>query len=267
VASTGNAETAHGAVQHATDGAAHHADKVIDPLHQFEIWSILDIQVAGLNLSFTNSSLWMVIASLVAFGVMWLGTRNAELVPGRMQAASEMLYGIVANMVRDNVGDEGKKYFPIIFALFMFVLFGNVLGMIPGSFTFTSHLAVTFFMAAVIFITVTVIGIVRHGVHFLRLFFPEGAPLWTAFILVPIELVSYFSRPLSLSVRLFANMLVGHMLLKVIGGFAVLMGAAGILPLTLLVGITALEFLVAALQAYVFTILTCIYLHDAIHLH
>ena len=267
MASTGHAEQAHNAAAHAADAAANHGDKVIDPLHQFEIWSILDIQVAGLNLSFTNSSLWMVIAAAVAFGVMWVGLRNASLVPGRMQNVAEMLYGIVANMVRDNVGDEGKKYFPIVFTLFMFLLFGNVLGMIPGSFTFTSHLAVTFFMAAVIFIAVTVIGIVRPGTHFLRLFFPEGAPMWTAAILVPIELVSYLSRPVSLSVRLFANMVVGHTLLKVLGGFAVLMGAAGVLPLALLVPITALEFLVAALQAYVFTILTCIYLHDAIHLH
>lgn len=249
--------------------AAHieHEAKVIDPLHQFEIYPLLDIQIAGFDVSFTNSALWMVIASAVAYSLMRISMRQPELVPGRLQNVGEMMYGIVAGMVRDNVGDEGKKYFPIVFTLFMFVLFGNVLGMIPGSFTFTSHLAVTFFMAAVIFIFVTVLGIVLHGPRFLRLFFPEGAPLWTAFILVPIELVSYLSRPLSLSVRLFANMLVGHMLLKVIGGFAVLMGVAGVLPLALLVGITALEFLVAALQAYVFTILTCIYLHDAIHLH
>jgi F-type H+-transporting ATPase subunit a len=251
--------------QHAEAGA--HPEKVIDPLHQFEIYSILDINIAGYDVSFTNSSLWMVIAAAVAVGIMKLGLRNAELVPSRMQNVAEMLYGIVANMIRDNVGDAGKKYFPIIFTLFLFVLFGNVLGMLPGSFTFTSHLIVTFTMASVIFIAVTVIGVARHGTHFLRLFFPEGAPLWTAAILVPIELVSYLSRPISLSVRLFANMMVGHTLLKVLGGFAILMGAAGILPIALLVGITALEFLVAALQAYVFTILTCIYLHDAIHLH
>lgn len=247
--------------------AVTHDVKVIDPLHQFEIYSILDINIGGLDLSFTNSALWMVIAAVVGYGIMVLGMRNAELVPGRMQNVSEMLYGIVAGMIRENVGDEGRKYFPIIFTLFLFVLFGNVLGMIPGSFTFTSHLIVTFTMAAVIFVVVTIIGIVRHGTHFLRLFFPEGAPAWTAVILVPIELVSYLSRPISLSVRLFANMMVGHTLLKVLGGFAILMGAAGVLPLALLVGITALEFLVAALQAYVFTILTCIYLHDAIHLH
>jgi F-type H+-transporting ATPase subunit a len=248
-------------------GHIEHEAKVIDPLHQFEIHSILDIQVAGFDISFTNSALWMVISAAVGYLLLTFAMRNAELVPGRLQNVGEMLYGIVAGMIRDNIGDEGKKYFPIIFTLFMFVLFGNVLGMIPGSFTFTSHLIVTFTMASVIFVVVTIIGIVRHGWHFLRLFFPEGAPAWTAVILVPIELVSYLSRPISLSVRLFANMMVGHTLLKVLGGFAILMGAAGVLPVALLVGITALEFLVAALQAYVFTILTCIYLHDAIHLH
>ena len=255
---------------HPTEEMVAHVDhqaKAIDPLHQFEIYPILDIQIAGFDVSFTNSALWMVIASLVGYGTMRLGMRDAELVPSRLQNVAEMLYGMVVGMLRDNVGDEGRKYFPVVFTIFMFVLFGNMLGMIPGSFTYTSHLAVTFFMAAVIFIVVTAIGIMRHGLHFLRLFFPEGAPVWTAVILVPIELVSYLSRPVSLAVRLFANMVVGHTLLKVLGGFAVLMGAAGILPLALLVPITALEFLVAALQAYVFTILTCIYLHDAIHLH
>mgnify|MGYP003394290639 CR=1 FL=1 len=239
----------------------------VDPLHQFEIQPILSIHVGGLNLSFTNSALWMAIAAVAAVLLLTLATRNRALVPGRMQNIAEMLYEMIANMLRDNVGPEGRRYFPFIFTLFIFILFGNLLGMLPGSFTFTSHLVVTFAMAAVIFIAVTVIGIALHGAHFLRLFFPEGAPLWTAVILVPVELVSYLSRPVSLSVRLFANMMVGHTLLKVMGGFVVMLGFAGILPLALLVGITALEFLVAVLQAYVFTILTCIYLHDAIHLH
>jgi F-type H+-transporting ATPase subunit a len=239
----------------------------IDPIHQFEIHAIVPINIGGLDLSFTNSSLWMVIAAVLATALLTLSTRGRALVPGRWQSVSEMLYLVVANMVRDNVGSEGRKYFPFIFTLFMFLLIGNVQGMIPGSFTFTSHLIVNFALASVIFVAVTVIGIVRHGAHFLRLFFPEGAPLWTAVILVPIELVSYLSRPISLSVRLFANMLVGHTLLKVMAGFVLLMGIFGVVPLAVLVGITALEFLVAILQAYVFTILTCIYLHDAIHLH
>ena len=239
----------------------------IDPIHQFEIQPIVPIEIGALDLSFTNSSLWMVIAAVITTALLTLSMRGRALVPGRWQSIAEMLYLVVANMVRDNVGSEGRKYFPFIFTLFMFLLIGNVQGMIPGSFTFTSHLIVNFALAAVIFVAVTVIGIMRHGAHFLRLFFPEGAPLWTAVILVPIELVSYLSRPISLSVRLFANMLVGHTLLKVMAGFVLLMGVFGVVPLAVLVGITALEFLVAILQAYVFTILTCIYLHDAIHLH
>jgi F-type H+-transporting ATPase subunit a len=170
-------------------------------------------------------------------------------------------------MLRDNVGQEGRRYFPFIFTLFMFVLFGNLLGMIPGSFTFTSHIIVTFALAAIVFIGVTIIGFWRHGFHYLRMFFPEGAPLATAIILVPIELISYLSRPFSLAVRLFANMTVGHIILKVLGGFVVALGVAGVVPLAFLAGITVLEFFIAILQAYVFTILSCIYLHDAIHMH
>ncbi len=241
------------------------------PLHQFEITPIIPIEVAGTDLSFTNSALFMIIASgLVAVFLIW-SMRKSTLVPGRFQSMAELSYEMVAGMVRDNVGDEGRGYFPFVFTLFMFVLFGNLLGLIPGGFTFTSHIAVTFTMAAIIFLAVTVIGIYRHGFHFLRLFFPEGAPWWTAPILVPIELVSYLSRPISLSVRLFANMTVGHVLLKVIAGFVISLGSIffllGVFPLLALVGITVLEFLVAAIQAYVFAILTCIYLHDAIHLH
>jgi F-type H+-transporting ATPase subunit a len=239
----------------------------INPIHQFEIFRIVPIEIGGLDLSFTNSSLWMVIGAVVSTALLTLSMRGRALVPGRWQSIAEMIYQIVANMVRDNVGSEGRKYFPFVFTLFMFLMAGNLQGLIPGSFTYTSHLIINFALASLIFIAVTIIGIVRHGARFMRLFFPEGAPLWTAVILVPIELVSYLSRPISLSVRLFANMLVGHTLLKVMGGFVVAMGIFGVLPLAALVGITALEFLVAVLQAYVFTILTCIYLHDAIHLH
>lgn len=241
--------------------------KSIDPMHQFVIQPLLDIRIEGLNLSFTNSALWMVIAAACAVLLMSYGMRSRSLVPGRMQNVSEMLYDIVAGMVRTNVGHEGKKYFPFIFTLFMFILFGNLLGMIPIAFTFTSHLVVTFTMAIVIFLAVTAIGIWRHGFGFLRMFFPHGAPAWTAVILVPVELVSYLSRPISLSVRLFANMLVGHTLLKVLAAFVGMLGIFGILPLVVVVGITALEFLVSVLQAYIFAILTCIYLNDALHLH
>ena len=237
------------------------------PLEQFEIKPLAELSVAGIDISFTNSALWMVIAAVLVTGFMTLSMRRGALVPGRWQGAAEVMYEFVANMLKDNVGSAGRKYFPFVFTLFMFVLFGNLLGMIPHSFTFTSHIAVTFAMALVIFLGVTVIGFMRHGTHYLRMFFPEGAPLATAIILVPIEIISYFSRPFSLAIRLFANMTVGHIMLKVIGGFVGLIGILGVLPFALLTGITVLEFGIAALQAYVYTILTCIYLHDAIHMH
>ncbi|KZB56750.1 ATP synthase F0F1 subunit A [Thalassospira lucentensis] len=237
------------------------------PLEQFEIKPLAELSVAGVDVSFTNSALWMVIAAVLVTGFMTLSMRRGALVPGRWQGAAEVMYEFVANMLKDNVGTAGRKYFPFVFTLFMFVLFGNLLGMIPHSFTFTSHIAVTFAMALVIFIGVTIIGFVRHGTHYFRMFFPEGAPIATAFILIPIEVISYFSRPFSLAIRLFANMTVGHIMLKVIGGFVGLIGIFGVLPFALLTGITVLEFGIAALQAYVYTILTCIYLHDAIHMH
>lgn len=240
----------------------------IDPMHQFEIHPIGGrLELGGFDISFTNSALYMVIAAAVIILFLTIAMSRRALVPGRLQSVAEIFYETIANMVRDNVGSAGRPYFPFIFTLFMFLLVGNLMGLLPGTFTFTSHIIVTFTMAAIIFVFVTILGFAIHGLHFLRIFFPHGAPGWTAVILIPIELVSYLSRPISLSVRLFANMTVGHVLLKVIGGFVILMGIAGILPLFFLVGITALEFLVAVLQAYVFTILTCIYLNDAIHMH
>ena len=239
------------------------------PVDQFKILSLSDEPtiIGGIDVSFTNSSAAMIATVLAITLFLVLSMRGRALVPGRLQSCAEICYEIVANMLRDNVGSEGRKYFPFVFTIFMFVLFGNFIGLIPGSFTFTSHIIVTFIMASVIFVGVTVIGFARHGLGYCRMFFPHGAPAWTAVILVPIELVSYLSRPVSLSVRLFANMVVGHVLLKVIAGFVIALGVFGIVPLAFLVGITALEFLVAALQAYIFTILTCIYLHDAIHMH
>jgi len=193
--------------------------------------------------------------------------RGRALVPGRWQSMAEVFYEFVANMIRDNVGSEGRKYFPFIFSLFMFVLFGNLLGLVPYSFTYTSHIIVNFGLAATVFIGVTIIGFSRHGTHYLRMFFPHGAPILTAPILIPIELISYLSRPFSLAVRLFANMTVGHIMLKVMGGFVVALGVLGVLPFAFLGAITVLEFGIALLQAYVFTILCCIYLNDAIHMH
>lgn len=239
------------------------------PLHQFEIKTVAPLfEVGGMQIGITNSAIAMMAAVGVASLFLALGMRRGALVPGRWQSMVELSYEFIANMLRENVGSEGRRYFPFIFTLFMFVLFGNLLGLLPYSFTFTSHLAVTFVLAAVIFLAVTVIGFARHGLHYFRMFFPHGAPLWTAVILVPIELVSYLSRPISLSVRLFANMTVGHVMLKVLAGFVVGLGLiAGWLPLAALVGITALELLIAVLQAYIFTILSCIYLNDAIHMH
>ena len=239
-----------------------------NPVKQFEIEPIVPIDLGIVDLSFTNSSLAMAFAVGLSGLLFYAGTRRLALVPGRMQSVVEMMYEFVANMVRDNVGKEGMQYFPFIFSLFLFVFFGNMLGMVPGNFTFTAHIVVTAALALFIFFAVTIIGFARHGVGYLRMFFPHGAPLATAPILIPIEIISYLSRPFSLSVRLFANMTVGHIMLKVLAGFVVSLGLlGGVVPLVAVVGVTVLEFFIAALQAYVFTILTCIYLNDAIHMH
>jgi F-type H+-transporting ATPase subunit a len=196
------------------------------------------------------------------------------MVPGRLQSLGEASYEFIQGMVTEQVGSEGKKYFPFVFAIFMFVLFGNLLGMLPYSFTFTSHIAVTLTLAVIVFVTVTVIALMRHGMHFFSYFFPEGAPVWLAPIIIPVEVISYFSRVVSLSVRLFANMVAGHVMLKVFATFVVLLGSLGavgpfvaVLPLSVNIALVGFEFLVAFLQAYVFAILTSIYLHDAVHLH
>jgi len=242
---------------------------VASPLHQFEIHPIIPIQLgdAGVDVSFTNSALFMVLAMVLISGFMVLGMRRSAIVPGRWQCAAEMAYEFIANMLRDTVGQEGRKYFPFVFTVFMFVLFGNLLGMVPYSFTFTSHIVVTFALAFIIFVGVTILGFVKHGFHFFSFFVPPGTPIPMYPLLIPIEVISYLSRPISLSVRLFANMLAGHTLLKVIAGFVWALGVFGILPLAFVVALTGLEILIACLQAYVFTILTCLYINDALHLH
>lgn len=238
-----------------------------DPLKQFEIKRLLEINVGGVDLSFTNASLFMVLTTVAVGLFMVFATKRAAIIPGRMQTIAETLYGTVSGIMEENVGEKGKAYFPFVLTLFLFILFANLIGLIPGSFTVTSHIAVTFALAGTVFVGVTIIGIFRHGFKFLRTFFPDGVPLFMAPLIVPVEVISYLSRPISLSARLFANMVVGHVLLKIIAGFIAALGIFGILPFTALVGITALEFLVAMLQAYIFAILTSIYLHDAIHLH
>ena len=238
------------------------------PMEQFEIKRLLSMKFGGLDASFTNSAMWMLVAVVLAIAVFVIGMRQRALVPGRLQSVAELGYEFIANMVRDNVGSAGKKYFPFIFTLFVFILFCNVLGMVPYSFTPTSHIVVTFAMAFVVFLGVTVIGFARHGLHFFSFFVPKGVPWALVPLLVLIEVISYFIRPVSLSVRLFANMLAGHTMLKVFGGFVVAMGLiGGWAPLAFIVALTGLELLIAFLQAYVFAILTCLYLNDAIHLH
>lgn len=237
------------------------------PLEQFEIKPLIDIQLGGLDISFTNSSAFMVLAVVVVTVFLMGGAGRGAIVPGRWQAAAEGVYEFIANLLRDTVGEEGRKYFPIIFTLFMFILAGNMLGMLPYSFTFTSHIIVTLAMALVVFVGVTLLGLAKHGMHFFSLFVPPGTPMFMMPLLVPIEIISYFSRPVSLSVRLFANMLAGHTLLKVLAMFVPLMGVAGVLPLALISALTGLEILIAFLQAYVFAILTCLYINDALHLH
>ena len=238
------------------------------PLAQFEIKTLIPLQLGETNVSFTNSSLFMALAVGLAILFLLLGMRQRALVPGRWQSTAEIAYEFIANMLRDTVGAEGRKYFPFVFSLFMFILFGNMLGMIPYSFTFTSHIIVTFAMSIVVFIGVTIIGFAKHGTHFFSFFVPPGVSVALWPLMIPIEIISYLSRPISLSVRLFANLTAGHTMLKVFAGFVVSLGVVGgFLPLAFLVALTGLEFLIAALQAYVFTILTCFYINDAIHMH
>jgi len=237
------------------------------PLAQFEIHPIIPIGGGDVDLSFTNSSLFMAIAVIGATVFLVGGMSRRAMVPGRWQSMAEMAYEFIANMLRDNVGHEGRRYFPVVFTLFMFILFGNLLGLLPYAFTFTSHIIVTFAMALVVFLGVTILGFTRHGLGFLKFFSPSGVPVFILPLLVPIEIISYLSRPISLSVRLFANMLAGHTMLKVFGGFVITLGLAGVVPVAFLVALTGLETLIAVLQAYVFTILTCLYINDALHLH
>ena len=243
------------------------------PLSQFEVKTIIPIEAFGYDISFTNSSLAMLITVLLVVLFMYIGSRNLSVIPSRGQTVLESTYEFIAGMIGDNIGQEGIKYFSFIFSLFLFILIGNLLGMFPYSFTWTSHIIVTFAIAFFIFIGVTMIAIYKHGLlKFMSFFAPSGVPKPMLILLVPIEIISYLSRPISLSVRLFANMMAGHTLLKVIGGFVFVLGAntfiiGGVLPLAFLVALTGLEIVIAFLQAYVFAILTCLYINDAIHLH
>jgi F-type H+-transporting ATPase subunit a len=243
-----------------------------DPIHQFHISRLIPIEIGGYDFSFTNSSAFMVATVAAAGAFLYLTTSSRGLIPGRLQSVSEMSYEFVASMLRDAAGSQGMKFFPFVFSLFMFVLVANLLGLFPYFFTVTSHIIVTFALALLVIGTVIVYGLYKHGLGFFKLFVPEGVPGVLIPLVALIEVVSFLSRPISLSVRLFANMLAGHITLKVFAGFVTSLSAFGaigvagaILPLLMTVAITALEFLVAFLQAYVFAVLTCMYLNDAIH--
>jgi F-type H+-transporting ATPase subunit a len=240
-----------------------------NPMQQFSVHKIgPEIKIAGIDLSFTNASLFMVISALTILLFLFLGTKEKKIVPSKIQLIAEMFYSFVAKMINDTAGSKAKPYFPFIFSLFMFVLFCNMVGMLPYSFTVTSHIIVTLIMALFIFIAVTIIGFVKHGFKYLSIFVPSGVPAVLLPLITIIEIISYLSRPVSLSVRLFANMMAGHTMLKVFGGFVISLGfLGGWLPLGFSVALTGLEILVAFLQAYVFAILTCIYLNDALNLH
>ena len=237
-----------------------------DPMHQFEIKRLIPLELFGYDASFTNSALFMVIAATLITLFTVYAMRGRALVPTRLQSVAELSYEFVANMVRDNVGTAGMKYFPFIFTLFMFVLTLNMLGMLPYSFTVTSHIIVTFALAAFIFLSVTLIGFVKHGAHFLNLFWVSSAPtVALRIVLALIEVISYFVRPLSHSVRLAGNMMAGHAVRKVFAGFAGALGFAAFVPILAITGMYGLELMVAVIQAYVFAILTCVYLNDALH--
>lgn len=241
------------------------------PIEQFEIKPIIPIEIGGLDLSFTNSSVYMVLTIVMAAGFLIVATSRRGLVPSRMQSSAELLYEFVGKTLRENAGEEGMRFFPLVFSLFMFVLVANLVGMFPYAFTVTSHIIVTFALAMLVFLTVTIYGLWRNGLGFFRLFLPSGVPLVLAPIIVPIEMVSYLSRPISHSVRLFAVMLAGHITLKVFAGFVVSLGSLGtlgllatVLPLLMTIALTGLELLMSVIQAYIFTMLSCMYLKDAL---
>jgi F-type H+-transporting ATPase subunit a len=244
-----------------------------DPIHQFQIQNIVPLlKVGAAEIHFTNSAAFMILAVALTAALLIGATAGRRVVPTRLQSVAELSYELMANTLRNSAGEEGMKFFPLVLSLFMFILMSNVVGIIPYTFTVTSHIVITAALALTVFLTVIIYGIYRNGLHFFNLFLPSGIPGWMAPMIIVIELLSFLSRPISHSVRLFANMLAGHITLKLVGGFVVMMGSVGVLgaigavaPLALTVALTALELLVAFLQAYVFTILTCIYLNDAIH--
>ena len=248
------------------------AGHTIDALGQFELHSVLG--PVGASVGFSESTFMMVVSSVLTLALLGVGMSAKAVVPGRLQALAEMLYDFVYNICIEQIGQEGKKFFPFIFTLFMFILLGNLLGLLPFSFTYTGHIAVTFALAVMVIVLVTAVALAIHGWQFFTYFFPAGAPIALSPLIVTVEVISYLSRPVSLSIRLFANMVAGHVMFEVFASFIVMMAGAGVVgylggigPLALNVVLMGFELLVACLQAYVFAVLTCIYLHDAVHLH
>ena len=247
----------------------------MDPLHQFNIVPLISIDISGGNVSFTNSALYMLVAAVMGMGLILGGMRHRSLIPGRLQSAAEVIYEFISGMVHSNAGIEGRPFIPFVFALFLFLLFGNLIGMVPYTFTFTSHLIVTGALALVVFVMVTILGFLKHGLHFFHKFVPKGVPAVLMPLMIPLEIISYFIRPVSLSVRLFANIMAGHTMLKVFAGFIVMLAGAfgivgyvaGLMPLALVVVLVGFEFFVAFIQAYVFALLTVIYIQDSLELH
>lgn len=239
----------------------------IHPLEQFEIHPLISFHIGKLDLSFSNASLFMLLAALLPVVVLRIALSRESVIPGRFQALAELPLSFIHGMLADINGEEGKRFLPFMFSVFMFVFMGNMLGMIPYCFTFTSHVVANFALGALVLGAITVIGLIKNGLGFLHVFFPSGLPAWVAPLLIPVELVSYFARPLSLAIRLFANMTAGHIMMKIFAYLTVGSGIAGIAPLMLNVALTGFEVFIAFLQAYVFTILSCIYLNDALHGH
>jgi F-type H+-transporting ATPase subunit a len=239
------------------------------PLAQFKIEKFVDLKIGNFDLSFTNSSLYMLVATILIIGFMIYATRKKSLIPNRLQLVAESVYNFIDNLIKTSIGNEGNKFFPLIFTLFIFILFCNLLGLTPYGFTATSQLAITLSLAMIAFIAVTIFAIARNGfLGFIHMFLPSGVPGWMAPAIFLIELFSFLIRPITLSVRLFANMVAGHVLLKVVAGFVITMGLAfGFMPLLFNVILTGFELFVAVLQAYIFTVLVCAYLGEVTRAH
>ena len=240
---------------------------IASPLNQFKVYKLFEIELLGVDISFTNSSLFMLITLIALAAFLFFTTRKHYLVPNRWQILSETVYLAITHMLESTAGPKSKVYLPFVFSIFLFILFANTIGIIPGSFTITSHIIVTFALAAVIFIGVTIIGFINNGFGYFAIFLPKGTPLALAPLLIIIELFAYLVRPITLSVRLAANMMAGHVVLKILASFIIFSGFLGIFPLTVLTLLTGFEIFVAVLQAYIFSILTCVYLNDALNLH